>query len=350
MKIFNEWEDYYKETSKPTKIIGNQVSYLPFSNNHGNIYIKNSQFKGIQSSGNGGCLKFTVTTGSSNFVVIEETLFYQCKTTDTTSNGGCIYFVDYGSLIFDQICGYDCNTGEAALGQFCYCSSNSGNIYNISMFSSSIINTYNINGNNPAYTIYFLYGKQYFSETNISNNLVQVTPTYELFYSNSYTIYCSFENNLANGYAVLCWAFNYLQSFIDKSQNSGTGGILWFHQHNVNMSSCYLIINRENNHGKLFYRNSEDCIFIVIDCSIDSQSFSNSEDCSIINTLNNISSNILILYNFEDCILHYKNIKYFHHLNNIEIETLLIKIKSRCCFHHYGYHQILFSYIMIQIH
>jgi hypothetical protein len=160
----SQWNNFY--SSSEGKRILEDNSHINYNNNQGNLYFTNLVFISISNPSQGGALFFSIT--STNNVLIEKTMFTHCKTT-TASQGGAIYFFNYGSLIFHQICSYDCTTGGTGTiyGQFCYCLTNSNNQYNLSLISSSIINSINNNGQR---TIDLVYGTHLILKTNSSNH------------------------------------------------------------------------------------------------------------------------------------------------------------------------------------
>jgi hypothetical protein len=103
-------------------------------------------------------------------VLIEKSLLDSCKT-NNSSGGGAIYFYNYGYFLLYQICGYDCATCGNFWGQFCGIESNSNNVYNSSLFSSSIINSFNSNSEE---TIRIVHGRDNIIKTNISNNILNI--------------------------------------------------------------------------------------------------------------------------------------------------------------------------------
>jgi hypothetical protein len=362
--FFKEWNDFYDGSPTNTEF-QNLIQTTHLNLDPGNIFIKHVQFQHITDAGPGGALKFTASNGA-NSVLIEKSLFYNCKTRGDSS-GGSIYFSNFGYLIIHQTCGYNGSTGGSANGQFCYSHTNSNNQYNISLILSSIIHTF---CNSYGYTLLWYYGTKTILNTNISNNQVKShCPAFEFLYHISYISFSSIENNIANLYAILSWKSDNVQSFlvksniINNSQDTTNHGIFWYFEHNINLIESLIIQNKANSKGKLVYRNDAASLFTIIDCYIDSISISNSGECIIQNTLTQVFSNFLFLYIIDDCLFNYKNLLYFHHLSKSEIELLLYNLnqsllltmkkyfKTRCCYHNFPYHQLILStYIMIQTH
>jgi hypothetical protein len=330
----NEWNDFYPDSPPNIKI---ESTHQDFSS--GFIYIQNVQFLSITNTTAGGALKFETSNGE-NYLLIEESLFSQCKTTEAVS-GGAVYFNNYGYCIFHEICGYDCNTGSHSSGQFCLCDTNTNNNYNLSMFSSSVHSSIN---NQREWPIFFSYGKQNMIKSNISNNQVAYYSgfTFEHTYI-SYTKYCTVENNNGN-YVCIHWGHENHTSYIDysniinNSQNIYNSGLLWYNNHYIFLTKCSFINNQINGKGKLFslYPGSSGT-YSISDTYIDISFFSNLGDLTIVNTytLSYINTFFEIGNCWNEC--DYLNIslytytqiriaKYF--INNLHITPVCIKTNS----------------------
>lgn len=125
---------------------------------NGNFYFHNVVFLSITYSGTGGAISFYSSSELTNKILIEETLFSECKTT-SNERGGAIYFEYYGDCQFHLVCGNDCKTNSNQYGQFCSLYSYTNHKYFLSFKLTSVINCYNFVSGSWA-TIHFLYGTQ----------------------------------------------------------------------------------------------------------------------------------------------------------------------------------------------
>ena len=95
----SEFSDVFGESSNDLQKYSSQyhTGTSPFVPNKSDVLISNSLFLGCTSTTNGGAVSCTNST-SANRMLIEETTFVACKTTDT--KGGGIYFSNEGNKVF----------------------------------------------------------------------------------------------------------------------------------------------------------------------------------------------------------------------------------------------------------
>jgi hypothetical protein len=95
------WSDYF--TGTPTIIQSNDYTSRPTLSGT-SVYVLNCLFRSIKSESDGGALSST----SVQYLLIESSSFFSCKTSD--NNGGAIYFYnrDSGQCVLNEVCGYDC--------------------------------------------------------------------------------------------------------------------------------------------------------------------------------------------------------------------------------------------------
>jgi hypothetical protein len=340
MKYFTSWIDFYPKIQSPVSQLKNN-NRISFTTENGNIYIKNLLFLGITNNlGHGGALSFISSPSSSNQVLIEFTLFSECKVT-STYYGGAIYFEKYGDFKFHFVCGFDCQTNSQS-GQFSYILASENN-NNISLILISIIKCCE---STVSFNTYFGYGTIDFESTNISDSIVSRESVFffQSFYKSTIKR-SSFENNYASGYFCLDYASNSGQTsllsssnVINNSQEHSTNGIIVYNSHNVRLNNCFLMNNRKNNKGVLFqfWEAGTSCTLTIEDCYIDSISGS----YTIINTFT--FYNFLILIDIEDCRNNYKKYHYFEYIN-----TNSKKFPKFSCFCHHFFSFTFFSKIFI---
>jgi hypothetical protein len=190
MILFSSWIDFYSDTT--LNIENQNNTRIIYSS--GIYHLSHLLFIVINSSLAGDPLSFT--SGTNNQILIEETLFSQCRTIGSYE-GGAIYFNNYGDCQFSLVCGSSCNTGGSKHGQFYQCIIPTTQKSNFTIHLSSFF--YYITRNSGyGCTILFYYGNHNIHFSNISNNYCGKYSRYIFSRVNiSFTYYSTFENNYA---------------------------------------------------------------------------------------------------------------------------------------------------------
>ena len=234
-------------------LINNQnfrQSYL-----EGNYYLINCFFQNLFTNNFKGGVIFMETLNNAN-LLIELTNFISIN---SSVEGGVIYFScsNNGGLILNKICSSNCISSEQY--QFLY--SETSNIKNNSIFSSSFSNFYNIN--NKRYSFYISKGIQNNYGINFTNskvNLAQIyleysSSTSTIFYSNLMNFKCDLDTNIWVKYGTFYFENN---NFINNSVGVQNSGMIWGGGGTISLTikNSNFYNNLQNNIGYLFYSNS----------------------------------------------------------------------------------------------
>jgi hypothetical protein len=202
MNIQKGWSDAYQDlnfnqiTPKNLLNLSDLISfverYIPSSTNQIYHYFKNCDFLSIKNNGKGGAILFTgINEGK---VLIERSYFCDCMTLDNSQGGG-IYFSQYGYIKLLFVCSDSCKTGASKTGywgQFCYLLTQN-EYFSTTINQTSILHTINSYGYIP---VHFQSGNHYFQSSNCSNNnIYHIQCIYFYNINISFTKYSSFENN-----------------------------------------------------------------------------------------------------------------------------------------------------------
>jgi hypothetical protein len=267
------WNDYFPGTS-PTNL-SSQTYTSKQTPLNAYVYVSNSFFGPITSTGHGGAL---YCSSSVTYLLIESTSFISCKTSG--GNAGAIYFDNQnnGQCVLYELCGYDCCTTDTSYNvDFVLIYVNNGvsskNYVNYSSFSRCV-NT------NRWYTLLLQYGKICCPSVNSSMNKYygQSIACYPFSDSNSVTCsfsYSSFTDNIATAYTCI-WLFRTGAKYEIKSCNIlrnsqgslDSEGTIYTCGYLTIDDSCIL----ENTANRNFHQGSSSYTITLSNCTVDSTS------------------------------------------------------------------------------
>jgi hypothetical protein len=241
-----------------------------------NVHVLDCLFNAI-STGNDGSALFC----TSNYLLVESSSFFSCKTSSSSYGGGAIFFTNTnsGECVLHGVCGYDCISTNSYYCQFAYILvhniASRKNCVNYSSISRCV------NQVSSAYkTLRLEYGKICCQSTNVSMNKCYCRSgiyCYPLSDSSSVTcslVYSTFADNHANGQTCIRFDSSGAKYEIDccniirNTQGSlSTWGAIFLSGNLVIKDSCIL----ENTANNIFYGSSSP-VFTLSNCTVDKTS------------------------------------------------------------------------------
>jgi hypothetical protein len=265
------WNDYF--TATPVTTIGPAFYSSRQTSSASNVYVLNCLFNSISSGSDGGALYCT-----SNYLLVESSSFFSCKTSSSNYGGGAICFYNTGSgeCVLEGVCGYDCISTGSVYCQFAWIvvhnTATRKNYVNYSSISRCV------NEASSRYkTLRLNNGKIYCQTTNISmNKCYYRSGIYCHPYGDSNSVTCSllystFADNHAVGYT--CIRFDrYTAKYeikccniIRNTQGSlSSWGTIFLSGNLMIKDSCIL----ENTANTNFYGSSSP-VFTLSNCTVD---------------------------------------------------------------------------------
>jgi hypothetical protein len=302
MYIRTAWNDYFPGTTPTNLPSQTYTSKQTPSNTY--VYVSNSFFGSITSTGHGGALYCST---SVTFFLVESTSFFSCKTSG--GSGGAIYFDNQNNsqCVLYELCGYDCCITDTNNynGHFVYIKVNNGvlskNYINYSSISRCV-NTFRWN------TLLLHNGKICCSSVNSSNNKyygnsINCNPFCDL---NSVTCsfsYSSFTDNIATSCTCiyLCRTGAKYEikscSILRNTQDSlNSQGTIYTDGYLTIDDSCIL----ENKANRNFHQSSSSYTITLSNCTVDSTS-----NNGYLTTKNTVTKSfILALNHMSNLICH----------------------------------------------
>jgi hypothetical protein len=282
------WNDYFPGTSPTNLPSQTYTSRQTPSNTY--VYVSNSLFRSITSTGAGGALYCST---SVTYLLVESTSFFSCKTSGGLA--GAIYFENQnnGQCVLYELCGYDCCTTDSYNVDFVRTYVNNGvsskNYVNYSSFSRCI-------NANTLHALHLHNGKICYPSVNSSmnKNYGRSIACYPFCDSNSVTCslsYSSFTDNVVTTYTCIylwrtgakyeiknCNVLRNTQGALDTQGTIYTEGYLTinyscilgnkanrnFHQgssYTITLSNC--TVDSTSNNGYLTIKNTITKSFII---------------------------------------------------------------------------------------
>ena len=141
-----DWDLFYGNEksliSLSSRLISREVITSGDSVSESLFYIHKCVFVD-ESSDEGGALIITATNNNVK-VLLEDSLFYKCYSTNDAKHGGAILYTGTnGQFVVHKVCGDTCHTAyisSETCGQFLYSRSSKGENYKNCIIMSSIIN------------------------------------------------------------------------------------------------------------------------------------------------------------------------------------------------------------------
>jgi hypothetical protein len=268
------WNDYF--TATPVTTIGPSSYNYRRTPSDSNVYVLHCLFNAITSTGDGGALYCT-----SNYLLVESSSFFSCRTSSNNYGGGAICFDNTGSgeCALHGVCGYDCNTTSGrAYSQFSRLrvrnTASNRNYVNYTSASRCV------NEMSDTYKMLRLeYGKQCCQSTNLSmNKCYYRSGVYCYPFNDPNSVTCSLlYSTFADSHAVgnTCIRFNNRPAkceikccnIIRNTQDnpSATGTIYSSGNLVTIKDSCIL----ENTADTIFYSSSSSYPFTLSNCTVD---------------------------------------------------------------------------------
>jgi hypothetical protein len=267
------WNDYFTATPVTTF---DAISYNSRQTpSDSNVYVLNCLFNAITSENTGGAIYCT-----SNYLLVESSSFFSCKSSQGGDSGGAIHFYNSnsGECVLHGVCGYDCISSTSnSYSQFSYIyvrknalSKNYVNYSSISRCVNELSGSYK--------TLRHGYGKFCCHSTNVSMNKcyyrsgIYCWPSSDSSSVTGSLLYSTFADNNAKGCG--CIRLNYDGAKYEiKSCNiirntqgdlSSLGTI--YTSGNLMIEDCCIL---ENTANCIFYSTSSSYTFTLSNCTVD---------------------------------------------------------------------------------
>ena len=254
--------------------------------NRGDAYVANCNFHDITSDSRGGAIGCSTSSESSTIVarlLIEETTFTTCKTTNI--KGGGIFFNNgyTGECVIFRTCAFDCsstNSSNSLGGQYAYIITNNEATCKNEVNETTITGIKKQASAYPHYALRLQYSNIICSSVNITNNeccyytALYCCPNYDASAFTCCIIYTSIVNNSANGgygCILLCTAFSrhliFTSNIINNKQSTNVVATILTYVNLFINESCII----GNNEGRrVFYEDGNSCQITITNCTLDS--------------------------------------------------------------------------------